>query len=287
MLIASLTGGVAIAESFPVSEPLCKIEPPCCKPDPMCEYHPCEYNRFKSNPCDHCEECPMDYTFQRPFNCLWTDWTAFIGVDYTWNHVKKYRAWERVLPNSAPGWNMYVGGRVEYVGAELGYDVSIKRSRDLFLVAGEDFLGVQINRLTEGRVRHSLSLFGWYFDLKLYWPFWEDRLECCGFHSIDLVGTLGYAVTKPRIHVTSTSILFRNEPPITLKARKKTALRAGIGFDAMLTDILGFRAMLRWSTLTNLRVQNNEDTRFFSHTIIHEKALKYKYAVSVGGFINF
>lgn len=249
----------------------------------------CDYDRCKSDPCEYCEECPMVYSFQEPYNSGWIEWTAFTGIDYDWNRVTAVRDWKKLLPGSAPGINFYVGGRVlRYVGLEVGYEAFLKRRQSLTFSVGDTYFGTPVTALTAGRVEHSLSLYGWYFDLKGYLPM-ENWLEVACIRCIDVVGTVGFGLIQPRVHVSSTALIFRRVGQATLDTEKKGVFRVGAGVECLVTDLLGIRAMFHWKRLSALSLRNHRFANVFPSFPIGEQDQAFRHSVgaSLGLFITY
>ncbi len=252
---------------------------------------PCEPFRCKTNPCDVEPECPMRYTFHEPCcECLWTDWTAFAGVDYEWNFISKTGPWKHLLPSSQSGVNMFVGGRVlQYFGAELGYDALIKRSETRTYQAGSRIFDTIITPATAGAIRHRAGVFGWHIDLKGYFPLNEYCvLPSCLGGCLDLVGTIGYGQAKPKVHFLSDAPLFINRPQVTLHGRRQSVWRLGAGAELMFNNLVGIRGMLRWKNFSNFRVKNHPDVRRFISLPLgnNHKPFKHTISFSLGLFVT-
>ena len=249
---------------------------------------PCEYNRCKANPCQY-DTC-MDYSFhEEPCECIWKDWTAFIGADYEWNHINRAGDWKRLLPSSAPSVDMYVGGRVlEYFGAEFGYETIIQRKRHHNFVVGDSAFGTAITQATAGKTLHRSGLFGWHFDFKGYLPI-NEYLDCFDltrcFRCLDLVGTVGYGVSKPLVHFSSHATAFNQQSEVTLKGKKHGGMRLGGGAELMLTDLLGIRGMLRVKDFSRTRVRNH-DTSITLPLGGNRKTFTQAISASIGLFMS-
>ncbi len=253
---------------------------------------PCEPFRCKTNPCDVEPECPMNYTFHdQCCECLWTDWTAFVGADYEWNFINKIGPWKNLLPKSQSSVNMYVGGRIlQYFGLELSYDAMIKRSKTHTFHVGDTAFDTIISNATAGTVRHRVGIAGWYVDLKGYFPLKDYCVlpACLGGGCLDLVGTIGYGQVEPKVHFISTATLFSYQPQVTLHGKKQSAWRLGVGAELMFNNLVGLRGMVRWKDFSNLRVKNHLDTRRFTSLLIgdHQKAFKRALSFSLGLFVT-
>jgi hypothetical protein len=247
---------------------------------------PCEPFRCKTNPCDVEPECPMHYTFhEQCCECLWTDWTAFVGVDYEWNAINKSGPWKHLLPSSEPGVNMFVGGRVlQYFGAELGYEALIKRSKVHTHAIGDRAFDTIITAATAGRTKHKVGIFGWHIDLKGYFPLNSYCVvPACLGGCLDLVGTIGYGVVEPKVHFSSTAPLFNRQAQVTLHGKRSGVWRLGAGAELMFNNLIGLRSMVRWKDLSRLRVRNHD--RFLSLAIgDHQKVFRRSLSFSLGLF---
>lgn len=153
-------------------------------------------------------------TFANCFDCF----EFLVGLDY-------YQAWRKtkenhhiIIPKSFPGGTLYVGGRWEYLGFELGYDSSIRLKKNWTVPAGTTIgnfrAPIQVSGTTKARFR------GVHFDLLSYLP-----MDCN--KRLELFGALGFGTA---------------------------GLRVGAGANYMLTDCFGVRLKVGYENNSYVRV---------------------------------
>lgn len=218
-VLASVLSILAASTSFTtLANPACKDETPSCPDTP-----------FEGR------SCCGGFQF-------------IIGADY-------YHAWRRtkgnynlIIPKSYPGGTIYIGGRWDYIGLELGYDSSVRIKKNWTIPTGTTIGGFTapfpVSGVSKARF-HGLHL-----DVLGYLP-----LDCCD--QTELFGSIGYGTAGFRI---------------------------GIGANYMLTDCLGLRAKVGYEY--NARVCVSYPTAFANYGL-NRHPFTHAGTVSVGAFYKF
>ena len=205
------------------------------------------------------------------------DCRPVVGIDFKWAQIKNSGSWQGLFPESFPGASVYVGTKfMENFGAELGYDVTAKRGKDLSLVAG-DTIGGATATVPTG-LRGNVRFAGPHLDLVGFWP-----LENC----FEAFVSLGLGWVKPTVDVDwvggATSAFKNNVTSVT--GSGKTIARIGIGANWMATDTVGLRVKALYENTSKLSVVNNMPSG--SQLLTNLKPWKNAYSLAIGAFLKF
>lgn len=185
-----------------------------------------------------------------------------VGIDYQHVWQKGKGTFGPFLPKSYPGFSAYIGTRwAENWGLELGFDHAGKKLRNALVSVGgvSQTVGTSVRRI------------GGHVDLAGYLPV-ADCLE--------LMGTLGVGWVRAKTHVSSkitstgAAVSSANVP-----VKTKAVPRVRLGFNYMVTDCVGLRALAGWEGTSALRLKND--------VFGTKKAFKSSATVSAGAFFKF
>ncbi len=212
-------------------------------------------------------------------NIAYADWIQpLIGVDYEWSKMRGSNSWRSILPKSYTGGDIYIGAQFsEYVGVELGYQSTTKKTRKHAFKAQDQFFDISVPADSTSKV--NVRFHGWYFDLLGYLPF--DN--CFG-----LIGTVGYGVIRPKV-VGMDSIAFLNTlGGGSIHGRTVGGFRLGAGGQYMLTDFVGIRALARWKNTAHLKFKSNSTFAPIAQQFrISRRLFKDTGSLLVGIFVKF
>jgi len=189
------------------------------------------------------------------FDCF----SPVIGADYyqVWTSPKNSNLNIRHA-RDYPGATIYVGGRADCFGLEVGYDVSATRSRAF--TAGA----------TSGTTRVQRQ--GWHIDLIGYMP-----LDC--FECVDLFGTIGWGWIQPRRTFNITSGPALGFATNNNSRRGNSVLRLGIGANYMFTECVGARLKLGYESTSTIRFTGPAGTSY--------RPFGDSFTLAVGAFVKF
>ncbi len=204
------------------------------------------------------------------------DCKPVVGIDFKWAKIKNSGDWKGVFPESFPGASVYVGTKfMENFGAELGYDTTGKRGKQLSLNTG-DTVGGATATVPTG-IRGNVRFAGPHLDLVGFWP-----LENC----FEMFVSLGLGWVKPTVnvdHVGGASSNLANDLT-SITGKGKTIGRVGIGVNWMATDCVGLRVKALYENTSKLRVQSNAVS---NAVLTNLKPWKDSYSLAVGAFLKF
>lgn len=185
------------------------------------------------------------------FECV----NPFIGVDF-------YQAWMRpkpdfnhFFPKNFPGVTIYLGAKFSnYMGVELGYDVSARQTRS-------------VRDIESNRFNIRITRTGGHFDLIGYMP-----LDC--YDCFEFFGSIGYGWIQPQV-----SFYFNGHSLSENNNRGNGVLRLGLGTSYMFTECLGIRAKIGYEGTSSLRY----NTRFIHSSRPYRDSLTF----AAGFFARF
>ncbi len=195
------------------------------------------------------------------------DVSPFVGIDYQQRWMNGNADWRKVFPGSFSGGSIYVGGRWDCFGVELGYDFSGSRNRVRTFGPGETFFN---NNIGGNTARTSMQLNGGHIDLIGFLP-----VTNC----IEMMGVIGIGYIFPRINTT-----FDNINGVTISGRGTTVARLRFGGNYMVTQCVGIRALVGWESTEYLRVKTGPILSAFGAT---NKGWKSSVTGSLGVFVKF
>jgi len=203
--------------------------------------------------------------------------TPIVGADYEWTYMRGNGSWKRVFPKYHHGANIYVGARfLEFCGVEFGFDFARKSSGTHNFRAGDNFFQLPIGSPSTSRV--SVSTRGWHIDLVGYLPF--------GF-CFDIVGKIGYGREKPKVSGLGT-LAFFSPNGNSIHSETRNIFRLGGGFQFMILNTVGIRALLIWKNTYNIKFKGNAGAQStFDSFQISRRLFKDTASFALGAFINF
>ncbi len=212
-----------------------------------------------------------------------TQWgvTPYVGADAEWRHIGLQRgAGKNLFSHDYPQGNIYAGVKFnEYVGVEVGYEATERKTRTVTLGPGELTNAVNGIVVPEGYTvsYNSTGQYkGPHADLMGFYPI-------CDSYRLSLIGLVGIANLKANF----TRVLFNasgiSTNVISTYMKKKAILRLGAGIQHMISEQWGVRAMVKWENtdkLTNIGSQIGANT---STVVGNNNSFIY----SIGAFVKF
>ena len=204
----------------------------------------------------------------------------YLGVDVSQTYMRARDAWNLVFPKTYPGASLYVGTRFhENFGLELGYDWSARRTKNFALANGSPFFGGTVTSPNGLSGSTKIRRTGGYLDLLGTLPV----ADC-----VELLGTLGFGWVQAKI-VTSFSTETAGATPTSsaissVSGKGRGGLRLGFGAICMLTESVGVRAKINWSSTSTLRLKGNPA---FNSLGYDAKGFKGSTALLAGVFVRF
>lgn len=205
--------------------------------------------------------------------------TPYLGVDAQIRHMSFFKRFGgNLLKENYPQGNFFAGLKFcDYVGIEVGYTMSQKKSRYKTLRSGETIFGTILPIPPASLVsREDSSAYskiqGWNLNLMGFLPI------ICEDNSLSLVGGIGVSQLKLKIHHRlkffaqgsdnlSPIIEAQNLAFEPLKKHKyKGILRLTGGIQQLITDCFGVRGLVTWENTTQLksRVRRSNGVLFHS-----------------------
>jgi hypothetical protein len=200
-------------------------------------------------------------------------WEPYVGLEYKYQIMKGKDDWSKVLPKNFHNLGIFVGDRfMKNVGVELGYERSLRKTKDASFAVTDTFFGGNPGAATTTSAKVRLSSF--HLDLMGYMPLGDDDFE--------LIGTIGLASAKPKVDIS-------NNPTTgfeTVSGKRKTLPR--IGFGAQYQEegsMFGVRGLVRWEGTSRLRANLGTLTNTFPNA--STKIYKSGVSLAVAGFVSF
>lgn len=214
------------------------------------------------------------YTWEKKWG-----FTPYMGVDVESRHFDFQKGYgDNLFRHDYPQGNIYVGARIKYIGAELGYQTTLKRNRINTLGPGDISAGLTIPNYTI-QYQSTGQLKGFHANLVVFIPVARE-------YGIDLLGIAGMTRLKADFVRTSISL---NEGPIPVGwptnavfSKKRNVFRLGTGLQHMFIPNWGVRAMIKWEKTNKFNTLNDV---LDNDTVIVNKNNSVIY--SVGTFIAF
>ena len=171
---------------------------------------------------------------------------TYLGVAYKYNWIRPTDPWSRIMMDHHPGFDIYFGGYInECWSVDIGYDWTTHTPKSTDFLSGQGLLGVTntgVLSFVKGEVRIKAA----HADLNYFVPSSKKP--------ISVILSLGVAVAQPSLALTwGPGSLAAANANFTVQGRTTTYPRLGIGVQGMLSDYVGFRAMLRWENSYRLR----------------------------------
>jgi len=208
----------------------------------------------------------------------------YAGIDMQYRYMSyDKKQGDNVFKKTFPQANIYAGFRVnDYVGVELGYEITATRTRQVLLSPGQyEVGGDPIERGAFLSIIGVSRLHGLHTNLVGFYPI----LDYCP--NLKLIGSIG--VSNLRIILESIPVADEagpippGDPYTRTYVARRNVLRLGGGFQHMVTPCVGLRGMINW-----------EETSRFRHILPKQPAtpdiyavVKNSYSVSFGIFVNF
>lgn len=200
----------------------------------------------------------------------------YIGVDIQARNTPFANGFgEKLFAKTSPQANLYFGIKINKVLAiELGRSMTAKKSRDAFFSNNSIYLGSLNQQDSIGTGIKNVR--EWNLNLLGFLPLFKLH----SLHSIDFVGLIGAGNVEVRLKELKTAQGINQHEIINLRA-KKTIFRVGGGFQNMITENLGLRALI---VFENTAKFNN----IAAHVPFDEIAkLKNSIVYGVGLFVQF
>lgn len=192
----------------------------------------------------------------------WFCFSPYIGAEAQWRQIGFHKGYgDNLFKHDFPQGNVFLGVKAnEYMGLELGYEITKKRQRINSLGPGDVANG---GVLTSGVMQYNSTaqLYGPHVDLVGFLPI---RKAPSPHSKIDLLASIGMAYLKG--HFVS-NVTFIDGERVSGDAVTRTfsgsrnILRLGVGLQNMLSCDVGIRFMINWENTAKLKLTNKEPTR--------------------------
>lgn len=171
---------------------------------------------------------------------------AYLGMSLRYNWIRPTDPWSRIMMPHELGFDIYFGGYVnECWSVDAGYDWTTHKPLTTTFSPGDGLLGVTNTgalSFVTGKVRFKVA----HIDLNYFVPPTTKPLS--------LILSVGVAINKPSIdlnwgpgNLTAANVNFN------VQGKTTAYPRLGIGVQGMFTELVGFRAMLRWENSCRIR----------------------------------
>lgn len=179
----------------------------------------------------------------------------YFGAEAQWRQMSFHKGFgDNLFKQDYPQGNLFLGIKAnEYVGLELGYEVSKKRHRSNTLSAGDIVTG----GVAPGQALMSSNaqFHGPHMDLVGYLPI---RKPPSPHSEIDLLASIGVVYLKGHF---VTNFLPNGAQPVTRTfSGTRNMLRLGLGIQNMLSCDVGIRFLINWENTAKLKLTNKETT---------------------------
>jgi hypothetical protein len=202
----------------------------------------------------------------------------FIGLDYKWTRAKLKTDWNNLFAESFPGISLYGYMKfTDYVGFEIGYDMTARKSKNRGVQAGEMVGGLTVPANVSG-YDSSLRFAGPYADLVAFLPM-DANLE--------LFFSIGLGRVKPTINVKSlTSSTTPFDAAMTsLRGQHQKISRVGIGGNWAITESVGMRVKILYEQFTRILVKDEVPAGVPPATVLHPWMKGY--SLALGFFVKY
>ncbi len=176
-----------------------------------------------------------------------TNLDAYLGMSLKYNWIRPTDPWSRIMMPHELGFDLYFGGYInECWSIDAGYDWTTDKPLTTTFATGDGLLGVTntggaLSYVT-GKVRFKVA----HIDLNYFYPPTKKPLS--------LVFSVGVAINKPSIELNwGPGDLAAADANFNVQGKTTAYPRLGIGLQGMFTDLIGFRAMLRWENSCRIR----------------------------------
>jgi len=201
-------------------------------------------------------------------NCLARSYEPYLGLDYKHFFIKGNDDYTQLLPRRYPAASMYLGLNFpSNWGLELGYDASIRESKDFISAQPVNLFTIDAPNLA---TNFGVRLLKWYLD-------WHSNLIITNNFNIFTKLGIGYSQSQfiPTAVGGGTLASLLNQ----LRSIDSFTWRAGIGADYHLSDVLGLRACFRFEGLERIRL-NTTNANF-------AKPWRRGISIATGVFVKF
>ncbi len=211
---------------------------------------------------------------------LFENYVPMLGIDYKWTKAKIKTDWNYLFAESFSGISLYASMKfMENFGAELGYDMTARKSKNRALNEGDMVGGctVPVGVGSPYGFHTSLRFAGAHADLIGVLPV-DSNLE--------VFVSLGLGKVKPTIFIQSLtgSNTDFDEAVTSVRGQHHRVNRIGIGANWAVTESLGFRAKVLWEGLPAIVLKDNVSVGVQPLTILQPWIKGY--SIALGFFIK-
>lgn len=205
-----------------------------------------------------------------------------LGADVKLANLNSKWPWNQIFPQTYTGGSIYIGTRFyKYYGLEVGYDFLPRTTRNVSLLRSGTFFNVPVP--SDFGVTTQISVREWRADFNLYWPVQDDE-------SFTLLAALGVGYFKTILNGNlrpNNNTIF-NTVITGTKINPLYVWRFGLGFQSMLTNTLGIRALVRWEGTSKLTITGNANFNgLLTASGVTNNPFKNVVVVNVGFFTMF
>lgn len=174
--------------------------------------------------------------------------SLYVGADAQVRHIPFEKDFGgNVLPKDYPQGNFYIGLKGnDYIGMEVGYEMSKTRTHSIFLPTNSILFGVKLPFNVRQNV--VVRFKGLHASLVGFFPVFED----CNLRLLASIG-----ITNQKIRVESIFTEINNGPPLGISGSRAVqssyVLRLMTGLQYMFTDYFGIRGNIRWENTAKLK----------------------------------
>jgi hypothetical protein len=177
----------------------------------------------------------------------------YVGFDVQQRNLRFQKGYgDNTFESHYPQGNLYVGLMLtENFGIELGYEKTLKRSRDSQFTGGDVLLGNTATAGSSGRFQSHGELYGPHINIiALYKP--------CDDYPLEIFGSIGAAYLTAKFD--RNLVEFNNGPAASLRTfeQDKAIWRLGAGLQYLFVDCIGVRASLGFENTSQMRMITRE-----------------------------
>lgn len=227
-------------------------------------------------------DCPkISPLFSNPCYDLWGWCDGIIpgaGFDFKWTHLSGKRDWKFAFPKYYPEGNLYFLARFhKYFSLELGYEQSVRRSKDVLFPQGGQFFG------------HNLSGFAYRRSTEIRLPHADLNYLLCLTDNLEFLGSVGVGdmlvKTKQQLLQNTANNADIANALLNLRLRHTAVFRARLGLQWLVTPCIGMRAMAGFDNSGHIHVRDSET--FFRNNQILWRPFKEAVSGSIGLFVQY